>query len=158
MALIDAEVRVLEDNWIYGSEDIAANVIVPFAVLAENATTPRPVGVRVGPDVGADKVAALLDRVDLVAIEFPKFRDGRGFTTARVLREKYGYKGEIRAVGHVIPDQFEFLIQCGFSTVLTPPEHPPEHFRPVVPAGGGEGTNKKPLQLLNRLVGHRGAV
>lgn len=158
MALIDTEARILEDKWNYDGEAIAANAVVPFAALAENASVPHPIGIRVTPDVGADKVAPLLGRVDLVVIEFPKFRDGRGFTTARALREKYGYEGEIRAIGHVIPDQFDFLVQCGFSTLVTPPEHPPEQWKAVIPAGGGEGSNKRPLQLLNRLIGPRGAV
>jgi uncharacterized protein (DUF934 family) len=56
----------------------------------------------------------------LVAIRFPKFRDGRGFTLARTLRERYGFTGEIRALGHVLPDQHLFLLRCGFSSVAVP--------------------------------------
>ncbi len=67
-----------------------------------------------------EDLAPLLDRVTLVAIEFPKFRDGRGFTIARTLRERYGYRGEIRAVGHLLPDQHSHALRCGFSTVAVP--------------------------------------
>jgi uncharacterized protein (DUF934 family) len=66
--------------------------------------------------------------VEVVEIEFPKFRDGRGFTLARNLRECHGYTGDIRAVGHFIPDQFRFLIECGFSSFETPEAHPPAQF------------------------------
>lgn len=74
-------------------------------------------GVVVPSTTRPEELARLLDRVSLVAIEFPKFRDGRGFTIARTLRERYGYTGEIRAVGHLLPDQHSHAIRCGFSTV-----------------------------------------
>jgi uncharacterized protein (DUF934 family) len=77
-------------------------------------------GARVGSATRPDEIAPFLDRLALVAIEFPKFRDGRGFTIARALRERYGYTGELRAVGHILPDQYEFLVRCGFTSVAVP--------------------------------------
>jgi uncharacterized protein (DUF934 family) len=74
-------------------------------------------GVVVPSTTRPEDLAPLLDGVSLVAIEFPKFRDGRGFTIARTLRERYGYAGEIRAVGHLLPDQHSHALRCGFSTV-----------------------------------------
>jgi len=74
------------------------------------------------------KPADTLTGLAVVEIEFPKFRDGRGFTLARALRERQGYKGDLRAVGHFIPDQFRFLIECGFTSFVTPPEHLPAQF------------------------------
>ncbi len=59
-------------------------------------------------------IAADLGRLALVAIAFPTFRDGRGFSTARLLRERYGFKGELRAIGNVFRDQFLFMHRCGF--------------------------------------------
>lgn len=56
-----------------------------------------------------------LDRVRLVEIDFPKFRDGRGFSSARILREG-GYKGEIRATGDVLVDLVFFMRRCGFDS------------------------------------------
>ena len=53
--------------------------------------------------------------VPLIAINFPKFVDGRGFSVARLLRERYGYTGELRAVGHFIRDQLFLLQRCGFN-------------------------------------------
>jgi uncharacterized protein (DUF934 family) len=64
-----------------------------------------------------DDPAALaddLDRLPLVAVHFPKFSDGRGFSTARLLRERYRFTGELRAVGDVLRDQLLFLARCGF--------------------------------------------
>jgi uncharacterized protein (DUF934 family) len=85
--------------------------------------TPRGndrLGIQVASATRPDDIAPFLDRVTLVAIEFPKFRDGRGFTIARTLRERYGYTGELRAVGHILPDQYEFLVRCGFTSVAVP--------------------------------------
>jgi uncharacterized protein (DUF934 family) len=58
--------------------------------------------------------AGRLARVARVEVNFPKFGDGRGFSLARLLRERYGYKGELRAVGHVVRDHLHYLESCGF--------------------------------------------
>jgi uncharacterized protein (DUF934 family) len=94
--------------------------LVPFSRLAEiplgrNA----PLGVRLPSTTPHDVLEQVARRATLIAIEFPIFRDGRGFTLARTLREYHGFTGEIRAVGHILPDQYAFLIRCGFSTVRT---------------------------------------
>jgi uncharacterized protein (DUF934 family) len=72
------------------------------------------VGVRLASDEQAQAVASYLAEVALVAIEFPTFKDGRGYTTARLLRDRYGYTGEIRAVGDVLRDQLNYMRRCGF--------------------------------------------
>lgn len=51
-----------------------------------------------------------------ISINFPKFADGRGYSAARLLRERYGYQGELRATGDVLIDQLYFMKRCGFST------------------------------------------
>jgi uncharacterized protein (DUF934 family) len=56
-----------------------------------------------------------LDRLTLVEVTFPKFRDGRGYSSARILREA-GYKGEMRAAGDVLVDQVPFMKRCGFDS------------------------------------------
>ena len=60
------------------------------------------------------ELAARLAEAPLVAIDFPKFTDGRGYSLARLLRERYGYRGEIRAIGDVLVDQLFFMTRCGF--------------------------------------------
>lgn len=62
-----------------------------------------------GPEIVADDLPSL----PLVAVHFPNFSDGRGMSTARLLRERYGYRGEIRAVGDVLRDQLLFMERCG---------------------------------------------
>jgi phosphoadenosine phosphosulfate reductase len=58
-----------------------------------------------------------------IAISFPTFTDGRGFSLARLLRERHGFKGEIRAIGHLIPDHGQFLLRSGFDTAeITEPD------------------------------------
>ena len=73
----------------------------------------RAVGVRLE---GADAVEDLtydLPRVAVIALSFPKFRDGRGYSAARLLRQRYGYTGEIRAVGEVLREQAQHMVRCG---------------------------------------------
>ncbi len=61
-----------------------------------------------------ESLAGDLDRIAVIAIDFPKFTDGRGYSAARLLRERYGYQGEIRAIGDVLRDQLFFMKRCGF--------------------------------------------
>ena len=63
-------------------------------------------------DPGA--LAGRLAGINVIAVNFPKFGDGRGFSIARLLRERYGYKGELRAVGHITRDHLFFMESCGF--------------------------------------------
>ncbi len=65
----------------------------------------------------ADDPAALQGRLgglSVIAVEFPQFTDGRGYSIARLLRERYGYAGELRAVGEVLRDNLFYLSRCGF--------------------------------------------
>jgi phosphoadenosine phosphosulfate reductase len=64
-----------------------------------------------------DDIAADLPRFALIALSFPKFRDGRAFSTARLLREKHGFAGELRAVGNVLSDQVPFMRRVGFDSL-----------------------------------------
>lgn len=77
--------------------------------------------VRLEPDEDARLLIPHLDRLSLVEIAFPKFRDGRGYSSARILREA-GFKGELRAQGDVLVDQIGFMRRCGFDSFA--PEAP----------------------------------
>jgi uncharacterized protein (DUF934 family) len=66
---------------------------------------------------GIDDIAADLPRFSLIALAFPKFSDGRAFSTARLLRDKHGYAGELRAVGNVLSDQIPFMRRVGFDAL-----------------------------------------
>ncbi|MBX3484048.1 DUF934 domain-containing protein [Phenylobacterium sp.] len=74
----------------------------------------RAVGVRLKSDEEVEALAYDLPRLALVAFEFPKFRDGRAYSNARILRERYRFAGEVRAVGDVLREQAYFMRRCGF--------------------------------------------
>ncbi|MGZ3375650.1 MAG: DUF934 domain-containing protein [Phenylobacterium sp.] len=80
------------------------------ALLSEG----RQVGVRLASDEEVEILAYDLPRIAVVALEFPKYRDGRAFTSARLLRERLAFKGEVRAVGDVLRTQAGFMVRCGF--------------------------------------------
>ena len=61
-------------------------------------------------------LAERLPGLKLIAINFPKYGDGRGYSIARLLRERYGYKGELRAIGVVARDHLQLMVQCGFDS------------------------------------------
>ena len=61
-----------------------------------------------------DDLVPYLERLAVVALVFPSFRDGRAYSQARLLRERYGYEGEMRATGQVLRDQFVFMLRAGF--------------------------------------------
>lgn len=133
-------------------------VIVPLAhLLAEPALLDRQdgVGAMIGPDDDLANLVPLLPRLALVAVTFPKFRDGRGFTQIRTLREHHGFTGEIRVVGHPLPDQFMNLVRCGASTVSLPNGQEPALWAAILALHGGLDTRpvaEQPLPLLRRLA------
>jgi uncharacterized protein (DUF934 family) len=73
-----------------------------------------PLGLQLEPGEALDDLAADLPRFALIALSFPKFADGRAFSTARLLREKHGFVGELRAVGNVLSDQIPYMRRVGF--------------------------------------------
>ena len=77
--------------------------------------------VRIEPGDDARALLPFLDRIALVEVSFPGYRDGRGYSTARILREA-GYRGELRAQGDVLIDQIAFMRRCGFDSFA--PERP----------------------------------
>ena len=113
--------EVVADAWRYVDEDPLGReraLILPFARWKEERERwwlwDGRLGVRLGP---ADPVAALEHdflRISLVALEFSGMSEGRGYSQGRVLRDRFRFEGEIRAVGHVKLDQLFFLARCGF--------------------------------------------
>jgi uncharacterized protein (DUF934 family) len=76
----------------------------------------RTLGVRLGVADAPEDLAKHLDRLAVIELEFPKFRDGRPYSAARILRERMGFKGELRAVGDVLREQAFQMVRCGFDT------------------------------------------
>lgn len=73
------------------------------------------IGVWLAPDDEPEAIAADLAQLAVVAVDFPSFMDGRGFSTGRLLRERYDYQGELRAIGDVFKDTLFYLARCGFN-------------------------------------------
>ena len=73
-----------------------------------------PLGLKLRSDQPPDAIADDVAHFALIALEFPKFRDGRAYSYARLLRERYGFRGELRAVGEVLLEQLHFMIRVGF--------------------------------------------
>jgi uncharacterized protein (DUF934 family) len=73
-----------------------------------------PVAVRLAAGENPEVLKDDLPKLAAIALEFPVFKDGRAFSWARMLRERFGYKGEIRAVGHFLYDQLAFMLRVGF--------------------------------------------
>lgn len=118
--------RPVDDPWVTVADGDPLPSDLPALVSLARWVTERavlegrnaPLGVSVPGETPISAVAADTRHFSLIEIRFAKFRDGRGFTLARALREHHGYDGEIRASGHVLPDQYQHLVRCGFSTVL----------------------------------------
>ncbi|MFK8331453.1 DUF934 domain-containing protein [Pseudomonas sp. BJa5] len=73
-------------------------------------------GLWLGPDDEIEPLAPLLPNLPLIAIDFPSFRDGRGYSQAYLLRTRLGWQGELRAIGDVLRDQLSHMRQCGFDS------------------------------------------
>lgn len=111
----------VEDRFTYVEDDAPlpeGAVIVSFtrwqdekdALIARGT----PLGVKL---LSGEEPAPLkddLDKLDVIALDFPMFKNGRAYSYARLLRSRYGYKGEVRATGDVLRDQLFFMARCGF--------------------------------------------
>lgn len=98
----------------------AGDIIFPFAVWqarkAEIISTHKRIGLQIEPGERIEDVSGDLDYFIVIAINFPKFVDGRGYSTASLLRQRYAYQGEVRAVGDVLHDQLFFMKRVGFDS------------------------------------------
>ena len=123
--------QVIEDTWhtLEVVPDQSAvvvpatgNWIVPLAVWKQERThllaRHQPMGVVLEPKDDPADLAQDVTELSVIAVRFPVFSDGRGFSTARLLRERYGYKGELRAVGDIFRDQIFHLARCGFDAYV----------------------------------------
>jgi uncharacterized protein (DUF934 family) len=117
-------------------------------------------GVVLEPDEDPAAVAEVLDQISLVAVRFPKFGDGRGYSSARLLRERYGYRGELRAVGDVLRDQLLFMRRSGFDSFSLRDDQDPAE---AIAAFGElseqyQASNTEPQPLFRRRYAHEARV
>ena len=168
MALIIKDRNVVTDPWnrlelsaggSFPRVPAAGDVIVPLAVWREHRAhllvRPGRIGVWLDSHEEPAAIAEDLQIFGVVGVNFPKFGDGRGFSTARLLRDRYGWKGELRAVGDIFRDQLFFLASCGFDAFeLREGEDPQEAL-----AGFGvfsesyQASVERPLPLFRRRQG-----
>ncbi len=119
--ILDREIS--DDHWILleSGETIpsSGDIIVPLALWLEQREQLIARGGRSGvwlaPGDEPAMLAADAAKLPLIAVRFPQFADGRGYSTARLLRERYGFAGELRAVGEVLRDQLFYLERVGFN-------------------------------------------
>jgi len=127
MALIIKDGNVITDPWLRLERNAdggippappSGDIIVPLAMWeaqrARLLVRPGRLGVWLDSNEEPAAIAEDLKLFGVVAVNFPTFGDGRGFSAARLLRERYGWKGELRAIGDIFRDQLQFLARCGF--------------------------------------------
>lgn len=127
MAILIKNAKIVSDSWqrlertpdgAFPALPAAGDLLVPLAQWQASASAllahPGRLGIWLGSDEEPAQVADSLPAFSLIAVHFPQFTDGRGYSTARLLRERYGWQGELRAIGDVQRDQLFYLARCGF--------------------------------------------
>ena len=124
--------QIVEDDWQRltdinpGDELPPGKVIIPFSCWQANRERlmagNKKYAVCINGDHETEEIARDLEHFTLIALEFPVFKDGRCYTHARLLRERYGYQGELRAVGDVLRDQLFFMERCGIDSFEVRPD------------------------------------
>ncbi|MBJ19298.1 MAG: DUF934 domain-containing protein [bacterium] len=159
MALLercDAGAEVIEDRFTRVSDEAALPAAGGVIVSLSRFEAQRDVLLARGGELGvwlksAESPKALtdvLDRLAVVACDFPAFSDGRAYSYARLLRERHGYKGEVRAIGDVLLEQIPYMVRSGFSTFEIEDPAMPDAFKAVCdevrvvyqPTGDGQPT------------------
>jgi uncharacterized protein (DUF934 family) len=151
--------RIVEDTYLRLDDEAPVPecraVLVPAARFLADSTDFASRAARVGVAWPNDRLVAglapHLDRLALIALMFPNFRDGRAYTQARQLREQYGFRGELRATGEVLRDQLVFMVRAGFDSFAVKKEADAEHFAEAVgrytvfyqPAADGHATARQ---------------
>lgn len=115
--------EIVDDNWLH-LEDEAELVAGDFTVSlarwqAEHDTLSHHeagLGLRLSGDDPLEEIVPDLSRFSLIVLNFPAFTDGRCYSFARLLRDRYGFKGEIRAQGDILHDQLFYMTQCGINS------------------------------------------
>lgn len=151
--LVDRDGRVQPDSWRY-PEGETLPTCAPQTVLRPQQWDDyhmrfgQPAeGLWLAADQDPVQVLPLLGHLTLIVVEFAKSRDGRGFTLARLLRERHGFSGDLRATGPLLPDQFAMLLQCGFTSVRVPASVPAQRWQDAAAAHH----QARPRTLLQRL-------
>lgn len=116
--------EIVENYWIVLDDEsdipINGDVMLTHARLVSDTDQllhrQGRTGVVLPNDADIAEISEFLPMLDLIALQFPKFTDGRAYSQARILRKSYGYKGELRATGAVLADQLAFMRRVGFDS------------------------------------------
>lgn len=128
--------QVIDETWHLLAKDATleglsncADLIVPLALWREHSHALKArdggLGVWLDADEEVEEIADDLAHFQVIALNFPSFTDGRHYSSARLLRERYGYRGEVRAIGDVLRDQLFFMKRCGFDAYAIRPDRDP---------------------------------
>ena len=118
--------KIIDDTWSFIADDAglkAGNITVSLARWKNDKQQllefGGKLGVRIRPADSLEEIAADLEHIQLIELDFPAFADGRLFSHAWLLRSRYNYQGEIRATGHYMPDQAYYLSRVGVNAFNT---------------------------------------
>ncbi|WP_257296268.1 DUF934 domain-containing protein [Endozoicomonas sp. YOMI1] len=107
------------------------NVLLPVSsidyAITANGLHKGQVGIWFDSSDEPETVANVLNQFEVIAVNFPKFMDGRGYSLARLLRERLDYRGDIRAIGDILVDQLYYLKRCGFSSFRLREDQNPDY-------------------------------
>ena len=128
--------KIATDTFVHVADDAElpddGAILVSAARFLENPEAilrrPGKTGVIWPNNRDVDDLVPYLDRLAVVGLVFPTFRDGRAYSQARLLRERHGFKGELRATGQVLRDQFMFMLRAGFDAFEVKKEADAEAF------------------------------
>ena len=125
MLLKDNE--IIPDDWLFFDEsaDVQTELsteianIIPLDIAKKHHDifmAKKRKAILITPDDTATDLKPFIKSLDLIVISFPQFTDGRGYSHAHIIRNSLQWQGELRAMGNILPDQYPYMLQCGFSS------------------------------------------
>ena len=128
--------QLIDETWHLLPKDVTLDglsncddLIVPLQLWLDHAHALKArdggLGIWLDSDEPVEEIADELENFQVIALNFPAFTDGRHYSSARLLRDRYGYKGEIRAIGDVLRDQLFYMRRCGFDAFAVRPDRDP---------------------------------
>ncbi len=136
MQLLKKDQGLIEETWVHCTDleplPVSENIIVGYGRwLNEQETLLKRnglLGLELPNDVSPADISDKLDHLSLILLDFPAFNDGRAYSQAQLLRNRYGFKGELRASGHVLRDQLAFMARCGIDCFELPLHAPAQEW------------------------------
>ncbi|RED49639.1 DUF934 domain-containing protein [Aestuariispira insulae] len=159
----------IEDSWTYLGEEesptLGDRTILSLDQWKQNREQllegNHSYGIVLAPLDEVEELRDDLDRIAVIAVTFPTFANGTGFSQAQLLR-RMGFKGELRARGHIIQDQYMYLDRCGFDTLETDKENVVEAWKEALSEmtvfGQPSGDDRQPAYLARHAKGNKAAA